>query len=141
MPILVPVFTALVIGIADGDTLTVLRDQQPVKIRLAEIDAPEQKQPFGQRSKQSLSDMCFRQQATVTPQTTDRYRRIVARVTCAGIDANSEQVRRGMAWAYTKYLTDRAIPSFEADAKTRRAGLWADPSPIAPWLWRRPDGE
>ena len=89
-------FSGKVVGIADGDTLTVLNEnKQQVKIRLAEIDAPESKQPFGARSKQSLSELCFGKRAEVTPRATDRYKRTVARVKCAGVDANAEQVNRG----------------------------------------------
>lgn len=101
---LVAAFLATVIGISDGDTLTVLdEDKQQVKIRLAEIDAPEKKQPFGTKSKQSLSDLCFGKQAEIIPQVKDRYKRTVARVRCAGVDANAEQVNRGMAWVYRQY--------------------------------------
>ena len=48
-----------VVGVSDGDTLTVLMSGRQVKIRLAEIDAPEKSQAFGQRAKQSLSDLVF----------------------------------------------------------------------------------
>ncbi len=91
-------FLATVVGIADGDTLTVLNNErQEIKIRLAEIDAPEKHQAFGTRSKQSLSDLCFGKQAEIIPQVKDRYKRTVARVKCSGVDANTEQVKRGMA--------------------------------------------
>ena len=94
----------LVIGIADGDTLTV-RCELPTgmenfKVRLAEIDAPEKGQAFDTRSKQHLSDVCFRKPAEVRPPTTDRHGRTVARVICDGIDASAEQVRAGMAWVF-----------------------------------------
>jgi transposase len=87
-----------------------------LKRRLAEIDAPEASQAFGQRSRQHLAGICAEQLATIKPQTTDRYGRTVARVECRGTDANAEQVRAGMAWAFTRYLTDPAIKQAEEDA-------------------------
>lgn len=94
-------FTGKVIAITDGDTITVLRDKAQVKIRLVEIDAPEKGQAFGNRSKQSLSDLCFDKTAKLDDKGKDRYGRTLARVYCDGIDANTEQVRRGMAWGMT----------------------------------------
>ena len=84
-----------VIGVGDGDTITVLLGNRQVKVRLTEIDAPEKRQPFGNRSKQSLSDLCLGKTATLEEQGKDRYGRTLARVTCAGTDANEAQVRRG----------------------------------------------
>jgi len=131
-------FVALVIAISDGDTLTVLHDQQQVKIRLAEIDAPEKKQPFGTRSRQALAELCFKEQATIRPTARDRYGRTVAKVECKGQDANAEQVRAGMAWVYRQY-TPKGSPLYaiEAEAQGARRGLWADPAPVPPWEWRR----
>jgi micrococcal nuclease len=131
-----PAQAAQVIGVSDGDTLTVLEDRKPVKIRLANIDAPEKAQPFGQRSKQSLSDMCFGKDATYQVQTKDRYGRTVARVTCDGVDANVAQVERGMAWVYPKYNKDPSLPALEEASRLDQRGLWRDPSPVAPWEWR-----
>lgn len=135
------ILLCLVVGVADGDTLTVRCGEpgayEQVKIRLAEIDAPEKKQAFGQRSKQHLSDLCFQQQATITPRTKDRYGRTVARVQCQGEDANAAMVKAGMAWAYTKYLTDPAIKRLELDARAARVGLWVDADPTPPWEFRR----
>ena len=137
--------TCLVVRIADGDTLTARcgapGDYQQVKVRLAEIDAPEKAQPFGERSRQSLAAMCAGEQAVLRPTTTDRYGRTVARVECRGRDANSEQVRAGMAWAYTQYQTDPAIPRLELQARRARTGLWSDlgtaAEPAPPWEWRK----
>ena len=137
---LVAILACLVIGISDGDTLTARCDTsagtQNVKIRLAEIDAPERRQAFGNRSRQHLASLCFRKQAEIRPTATDRYRRTVARVHCEGRDANAEQVRAGMAWAFTRYLTDPAIARLEGEARAERRGLWIDAEPLAPWLWR-----
>lgn len=129
------------VGVADGDTVTVLTaDQVQVKVRLAEIDAPEKKQAFGQASKKFLSDLCFDRPVEIKPLTTDRYGRTVARVYCNGVDANAEQVRRGMAWVYDKYVTDRSLYRLQDAARIGRIGLWLDEAPVAPWEWRRRRG-
>lgn len=129
-------FTGKVVAVADGDTITVLHDKVQVKVRLTEIDAPEKKQAFGNRSKESLSDLCFGKTATLIEKSKDRYGRTLARVTCDGTDANAEQVRRGLAWAYTKYLTDPQIKVLEEEARASRLGLWRDETPVPPWEWR-----
>jgi endonuclease YncB( thermonuclease family) len=106
-------------------------------VRLIEIDAPERKQPFGTRSRQSLSDLCGRKTATVEWTEKDRYGRVLGRVYCGGIDANAEQVRRGMAWVFDRYVKDRSLYVLQDEAKAARKGLWADKVPVPPWEWRR----
>lgn len=125
-----------VVGIADGDTLTVLHQREQTKVRLAEIDAPEKAQPFGQRSRQSLADLCAHQPVRVQGKGRDRYGRTIGRVWCAGVDANAEQVRRGMAWVYDRYATDQALYTLQTDARSAHRGLWVDAYPIPPWEWR-----
>jgi len=128
----------LVVAITDGDTLRARCDDRPVMtIRLAEIDAPEKAQAFGQASRQHLSDLCFQKRAEVSAKATDRYGRTVARLRCNGVDANAGQVQAGMAWAFTKYLTDPTIRQLEDEARRTHRGLWADAAPVAPWEWRR----
>jgi endonuclease YncB( thermonuclease family) len=84
--------------VSDGDTLIVLTpEKQQIKVRLAEIDAPEKSQAYGQRSKQSLSDLAFGKQARVEKQDRDRYGRVVGKVYVGSLDVNAEQVKRGMA--------------------------------------------
>jgi endonuclease YncB( thermonuclease family) len=130
-------WSGTVVGISDGDTLTVLNaDKRQVKIRLVEIDAPESKQAFGTQSKQSLSDICFKKPVVVDDHGTDKYKRTLGRLTCDGIDANTEQVKRGMAWAYKQYLTDQSIADLEEQAKAAGVGLWADAEPTPPWEFR-----
>lgn len=127
----------LVVAITDGDTIKVRCGAEPqTVVRLAEIDAPEKRQPFGEASRQHLAQLCFKQQATVAPRTHDRYGRTVARVTCAGTDANAAQVRDGFAWAFTKYLTDPSIKKLEEEARSAHRGLWIDVEPTPPWEWR-----
>lgn len=127
----------LVISISDGDTLTVLcNDHEQIKVRLAEIDAPEKAQAFGQQSKQSLAEICFKKSADIHVQTTDRYHRSVARVFCNGVDANAEQVKQGMAWVYDRYVKDISLYALQIEARQAQRGLWAEPAPVPPWKWR-----
>jgi endonuclease YncB( thermonuclease family) len=136
-----PILFCLIVGIADGDTLTARCGQpgayEQIKVRLAGIDAPEWSQPFGRRSRQSLASLCWQKQAEIEPTDKDIYGRTVARVACSGQDANAAQVSSGMAWAYTQYLADPRIAQLEAVARSERRGLWADPHPVPPWEWRK----
>jgi micrococcal nuclease len=132
-----PAHAHQVVGIHDGDTMTLLVDKKPLKIRLANIDAPELRQPFGQRSKQALSDLCWGTEAEYEPQTIDRYGRTVAVVYCNGQEANRNQVTQGMAWVYRKYNNDAPLLPLEQAARLNEIGLWADKQPVPPWEWRR----
>ncbi len=129
---------ALVVAISDGDTLTVRPDDgEQLRVRVAEIDAPESRQPFGAASKRSLSDLCFRERAEIRPQKLDRYGRTVARVKCRGQDASAHQVRTGMAWVFDRYVTDRSLYRLQDEARAAGRGLWSEPAPMPPWEWRR----
>jgi len=126
-----------VVSVHDGDTLTVLIDNRQVRVRLVDIDAPELKQPFGTRSRQSLSSLCVGKVASLDVRGHDRYNRTLARVTCGGADANAEQVRRGYAWTFTRYArADSPLFAIEREARAAHRGLWQDPAPVAPWEWR-----
>ena len=153
-----PPFQARVVGVADGDTITVLDDNnEQHKIRLQGIDAPEKGQPFGERSKESLSRAVFGKDVRIEPAKRDRYGRLVAKVwvtpidlPCARtgapcpktLDIARAQLTVGLAWHYKKYELeqseeDRLAYAFEErEARARKAGLWSDPNPIAPWEWR-----
>jgi endonuclease YncB( thermonuclease family) len=127
-----------VVAVADGDTLTIVDAAKGQhRIRLAEIDAPERKQAFGTQSRQSLAELCLKKEAKVETQGAESNKRYIGRVSCEGVDASAEQVRRGMAWVSAKQ-TGPASPLYEleAHARLRQIGLWADPEPVAPWEWR-----
>ena len=127
-----------VVSVHDGDTLTVLIDHRQVRVRLTDIDAPELKQPFGTRSRQSLADLCFGKQAALDVRGQDRYHRTLAQVTCDGKDANAEQVRRGYAWTFVRYARpDSPLLVLEKEARAAHRGLWQDSAPVPPWDWRR----
>jgi endonuclease YncB( thermonuclease family) len=133
-----------VVGVADGDTITVL-DARKVqhKIRLAGIDAPEKAQPFGNRSKESLSELAFDKDASVETEKLDRYGRSVGKVLVNGRDVNLVQVERGMAWFYRQYQREQSpgdrklYDAAEASAKMDKRGLWHDADPMPPWDYRK----
>jgi endonuclease YncB( thermonuclease family) len=131
-------FSGRVVHVQDGDTLTILSsEKKQIKVRLNGIDAPERGQPFGTRATESLRQMCGGQLAHTVDLGRDRYGRTIGRVTCAGMDASEEQVRRGMAWVFTRYVApDSPLYGVQHQARAGRMGLWADASPTAPWDWR-----
>ena len=134
-----------VVAVSDGDTIKVLDDSKKLfVIRLMGIDAPEKAQPFGQRAKQSLSDLVFESRVEIKWDKRDRYNRVVGKVLSSnGTDVCLEQIARGMAWHYKRYAGEQLVEeriSYDQAEKTARvahAGLWADDQPIAPWDWRR----
>lgn len=137
-------FKAKVIGVTDGDTVEVLWDSIPTKIRLAHIDAPEKRgsQPFGMEAKKMLSDLCFGQEVMVVSKgkngQRDRSQRLIAVIkNQIGANCNLAMVRNGLAWHYVKYSTDSVYSVLEAEARAKKLGLWAEPNPVAPWLWRK----
>jgi endonuclease YncB( thermonuclease family) len=133
-----------VVGVSDGDTITVLDAEQVThKIRLSGIDAPEKAQPFGDRAKQQLSDWVYQATVRVIHDKTDRYGRIVGKVTLNGEDVNIQMIHAGLAWHYKAYeheqpALDRVTyPAAELNARRKAIGLWGDADPVPPWGWRR----
>lgn len=133
-----------VVGISDGDTITVLDDaHRQHKIRLSGIDAPEKKQDFGNRSKQNLSDLVYGKTVRVEWSKTDRYGRTLGKVLVDGKDAALSQVRAGLAWHYAAYAKDQsptdrqAYADAESVARSKHIGLWASSRPTPPWDYRR----
>lgn len=139
----------VVVGISDGDTLTArcghAGSYEQIKVRIAAIDAPESKQPYGQRSRQALSRLCYAEEAQITPRDTDRYGRMVADVACNGEDAASRMVSGGWAWVYDYdgIATKRGGGLFKLQdaARAQGLGLWAGSKPVAPWDWRKQQRE
>ena len=133
-----------VVGVHDGDTLTLLNDQKrQTKVRLAEIDTPESAQPYGSRSKQALSDLVFNKTVQVDVRDIDRYGRTVGRVSVNGTDVNAAMVASGAAWVYRQYSKDTQLLVLEAEARAAQRGLWGLPEAqrVPPWEWRRAQRE
>jgi endonuclease YncB( thermonuclease family) len=139
-PCLALAWSGKVIGVADGDTITVLRDKEQVKIHLYGIDTPERDQAFSKKAKQFTSKMVYGKVVEVELVDIDRYGRTVALLTVFKRLVNEELVNAGFAWVYTRYC-DRPICErwkvLEYEAREAKRGLWNDPNPIPPWEFRR----
>jgi micrococcal nuclease len=123
-------FTALVVGVADGDTVSVMRDGRAVTIRIHGIDCPEDGQDFTARAKQFTSSKVFRKTVSIEQRDIDRYGRTVARVTVDGEDLALALVMAGLAWHYKQFSSDSEPAQAESGARGARIGLWSHSKPI-----------
>jgi endonuclease YncB( thermonuclease family) len=130
--------TGKVIAITDGDTFKLLTNDSIVhRIRIANIDCPERKQPFSKRAKQFTSDAIFGKTIEVEILSKDRYGRLIANVLYDnGLILNEELLKHGYAWHFLKYSKDKDLQKMEDDARNNRIGLWQDSMSIPPWEWR-----
>lgn len=137
------VLLGTVIAVHDGDTITLQNESGEKKIRLAGIDAPELKQPYGVESRRALREVVLDKQVRVETAKIDKFGRAVGRVILDEQDINLKQLQLGMAWVYRAYLKelskeDRATYlEAEAQSKVTPVGLWKDSNPVEPWIWRK----
>lgn len=127
-----------VVAITDGDTFKLLtKDSTLIKVRLANIDCPEKKQPFSKKAKQFASDAIFSKTVTLNVLKKDRYRRFISNVIFDdSLSLCHELVKNGLAWHYRKYSKDTILQVLEDEAREKKLGLWKDQNAIPPWEWR-----
>jgi len=131
-------FSGKVVGVSDGDTITVLRgDKSTARIRLESIDCPEKKQPFGNAAKEFASNLVFGKTVTIVVKETDRYGRLIATVYIGETNLNLELVKAGLAWHYKHYCKSPAFAQAEAEARAAKRGLWSESLTVPPWEYRR----
>lgn len=142
----VDAFEAKVIGVSDGDTITVLDSNRVQhKIRVAGIDAPEKGQDFGSKAKEHLSDLVFGKTVNLPDAKIDKYGRTISRVLVSNTDAGLEMVKAGMAWHYKKYEIEQSpadrtsYSSAENLAKASKIGLWSQGVQVRPEDFRHGD--
>jgi micrococcal nuclease len=129
-------FSGRVVGVTDGDTITVLRGNQPVRVRLEGIDCPERGQDFGTRARQATSALVYAKEVRVEVRDHDRYGRIVGRVFVGDTDVSLALVEQGLAWHYKKYSSEQALAEAEQRAREAGRGLWSRADAVPPWEFR-----
>lgn len=131
--------SGVVFIVIDGDTVLFKPDSYGaasrafLKLRLANIDAPEKDQPYGEAATRALSTLVLNQRVDVTTVATDFYGRTIAQIQAGDVQVNTELVRRGLAWASRK----AAMKKIQRDAQQATRGLWREAAPMPPWVWRR----
>lgn len=131
-------WTGKCIGVSDGDTIKVLHNGLPVKVRLYGIDCPEKGQDYGNRAKQFTSNLVFGKQVTIREIENDRYGRSVCWVWTDDVNVNKELLRSGLAWWYKKYAPYRFdLFRLELIARQNKSGIWSQPHPVEPWVFRK----
>ena len=137
------IITGKVIGISDGDTITILNDkQEQIKIRLTGIDCPEKSQAFGNRAKITLSNKVFSQNVKVETRDKDKYGRTLGIVKVGDEDINEYMISQGVAWHFKKYANTQPLEEANRYAKAQelasqnKRGLWIQDNPMPPWEFR-----
>ena len=140
--------SGIVIVVIDGDTVLFKPDSPYktdahgtasrafLKIRLANIDAPEKDQPYGEVATRALSALVLDQRVEVTTVAVDAYGRTIAQIQLSNVQVNTELVRRGLAWA-SSYRRNAELKAVQRDAQQAARGLWREAEPMPPWVWRR----
>jgi endonuclease YncB( thermonuclease family) len=131
-------FFGRVVGVSDGDTITVLADGVPRKIRLSGIDCPEKSQAYGQQAKAFTAEHSFARDVKIIALGHDKYRRTIGEVILPdGENLNDLLLANGYAWWYQRFSHDEARHELEERARQLKLGLWSDPQPAAPWDYRK----
>jgi len=129
--------TGVVTAIKDGDTIELLIDKKPNKIRLYGIDCPEKSQDYGTQATKFTAEKCFQKKVTIRQFGKDKYGRTLGVVILAdGSNLNQLLVTNGFAWRY-KYSTDKELLKMQHTAMAQKLGLWSMPEPTPPWNFRK----
>ena len=114
-------------------------DGKEQTVRLAHIDCPEKKQPYGTKAKDMLSVLCFGKMVRLKGDgKRDRNGRLIAEILLPnGFNVNKTLVKAGLAWHFKKYSKDEIYAQLEIEARNKKVGLWKEKTPISPWNWRK----
>ena len=143
LPALADTMRGVVIVVIDGDTVLFkpdhygARSRAFLKIRLADIDAPEKGQACGDAATRELMNLVLKQHVEINTVATDAYGRSVAHLQKGALQVNAEMVRLGWAWSYARSQNRTAMAAMQDEARRSKRGLWADADPTPPWVWRR----
>jgi micrococcal nuclease len=135
-------FSGAVVSVLDGDTLDIQREDTIERVRLNGIDAPEKGQPFGRQAQQFIEDITVRQPVIIEAKGQDKSDRTIGDVFLPdGRHLNKELVKMGLAWWICRHSSDAELQELEEDAREKKRGLWKEPMPIPPWVYRQLQGK
>ena len=137
LPSLVNAWEGKVVTVTSGDTITALKEGQPITIRLAGLDCPENDQPIGPEAKKFTIDLIANKTVKIWPAGTDQQGQTLAFIFIGNRNLNKELLSAGLAWHHKAYSRDPELAKLEFKARSKKIGLWSNPDPIAPWEWRR----
>ena len=132
LPVIALADTAcLVVKVLDGDTFSCrLHNQEIIKVRLADIDAPESGQAYGNQAKKALNKLIYKQPVLLKNERKDKYGRTVATVYSGSLNVNLAMIEQGYAWHYERYSNNRQYAQAQKNAQSQKRGLWADKGKI-----------
>ena len=132
-------FSGLVVSVLDGDTIEVLHNRHPERIRLSGIDCPEKGQQYGHQAKQATVEMVFGKEVLLQTYGRDRSGHILADVRLPdGTHVNHTLVKNGWCWWYRQYAPrNTELARLEQHAREATQGLWGSPTHVPPWEWRK----
>lgn len=143
LPTLAETLRGVVIVVIDGDTVLFKPDQYGahshafLKIRLADIDAPEKDQAYGDIATHTLKELVLNQPVEINTVATDAYGRTISHLQKGALQINTEMVRLGLAWSSSRYQRNAEGRAAQDEARRARRGLWVEAAPTPPWVWRR----
>jgi endonuclease YncB( thermonuclease family) len=115
-------FSGPVVSVLDGDTIEVLHNQRPERIRLSDIDCPEKGQAFGKQAMHAASELLYGKEVTFQTFGKDKYGRTLADVFLPdGTYVNHELVKDGWRWWFRKYAPgSTTLERLEVEAREVR---------------------
>ena len=137
LPSLVNAWDGEVVTVTSGDIITVLTDGQPIDIRLASVDCPENDQSFGPEARNFTANLVANKSVKIWPAGTDRNGQVLAFIFAGDKNLNKELLSAGLAWHTKGYSRDPELAKLEFKARSRKIGLWSQQNPVAPWEWRK----
>lgn len=131
-------FSGHVVGVIDSDIFDVQHERGIERVRLNGIDAPEKGQAFWRQAQQYVEDLAVGQHVIVETTGKDKYERTIGDVFLFdGRHLNKELVKAGLAWWFCRPSSDAELRQLEDDARDAKRGLWLDPNPVPPWVFRK----
>lgn len=114
-----------VVGVPCGDTLTVLRGRQQVKVRLHGVGAPDVKRPVGRSARRLVSRLVLGKVVRVEEINRGRRNQSYAIVKLGSLGLREILLYTGLGWQIVKYDSSPALSYLEREAQRAKRGVWA----------------